>query len=104
MKPTRFVTLAFFAALSFGVGLSRAEDQAPAAVPPAAAPADNVFKAMEPAGGCMPDGSCCGHGACAHAAAGADKAANGAATGDAAGSAADTGGGCPCSKMKKKAM
>jgi hypothetical protein len=57
----------------------------------------------------MPDGSCCGHGACARAAAGTDKAANSADTGAAAGaaagdSAADTGGGCPCSKMKKKAM
>ena len=100
MKPIRIVALVLFAALTCGVGLGRAEDQAPAAVPPEAAPADNVFKATEP--GCMPDGGCCGHGACAHAA-GADKTANGA-TGDSAGNAADTGGGCPCSKMKKKAM
>ncbi len=103
MKPTRIATLALLAALTFGVGLSRAEDQAPAA----AAPADNVFKAQEP-GGCMPDGGCCGHGACAHAAANADKAATGAASGEVltypTGDAADSGGGCPCAKMKKKAM
>ena len=101
MIRTRFATLAVFAVLTLGAGLSRAEDQAPAAVPPAAAPADGVFKA-EPAGGCMPDGSCCGHGACAHAAMEADKATTGSAAG-AADSAADTSG-CPCAKMKKKAM
>jgi len=107
MKHARIATLALIAALTFGVGLSRAEDQAPAAVPPA--PADSAPQAVEPVfgaapGGCMPDGGCCGSGACAHHAAAADKSAKGAATGDAAGTAADTGGGCPCAKMKKKAM
>ena len=102
MKGTRIATFALFAVLTFGVGFSRAENQAPAAVPPAVAPADNAEKAVEAAGGCMPDGSCCGHGACAHAAASTDKATNGTAAGaDAADSAA---GGCPCAKMKKKAM
>jgi hypothetical protein len=100
--------LALFTALTFGGGLVRAEDQAPVAAPPAVAPADSAPKAVEPAAGCMPDGSCCGHGACAHAAASAEKAANGAVLGDAEGTAgsnaADSGGGCPCSKMKKKAM
>lgn len=100
MKRTRIATLALVAVLTCGVGLSRAESAAPAA-----APADNGEKAAEPASGCMPDGSCCGKAACAHAAAGADKAATGAATGEAAGTAADTAdGGCPCAKMKKKAM
>ena len=99
MTRTRIATLALLAALTFAAGPSRADDQAPAA-----APAESAPKVLEPAGGCMPDGSCCGQPACAHAAA-ADKATNGAAAGDAAGNnAADTGGGCPCSKMKKKAM
>jgi len=99
MKRTRIATLALIAVLTVGVGLSRAETQAPAA-----APAENAEKAAEPAGGCMPDGSCCGKAECAHAAAGADKAAASAA-GEAAGTAADTAaGGCPCSKMKKNAM
>jgi hypothetical protein len=100
MKPTHLATVALIAALAFGAGPGRAEDRAPAAAPPAAA--ENAPKVLEPAGGCMPDGSCCGHGACAHAAAGADKAANGSATDEPAGSnAADSGGGCPCAKMKK---
>ena len=103
MKRTHIATLAVFTLLTVGVARSRAEDQAPAAAPAASAP-----KAAEPvfgttAGGCMPDGSCCGHGACAHAATEAGKAANGAA--ETTGSNADsTGGGCPCAKMKKKAM
>ncbi len=104
MKRTRIIALALFAVLTFGVSLSRADDQPPAAVPqaavppavapPAVAPADNSGTAVEPAAGCMPDGSCCGHGACAHAAASADKPA-----GSKAKSAT---GGCPCGKMKHK--
>ena len=100
MTRTHIATLGLVAALTFAAAPSRAEDQAPAA-----APADSAPKVLEPTGGCMPDGSCCGHGACAHAAAGADKAANGAAAVYGTDSnAADTGGGCPCSKLKKKAM
>jgi hypothetical protein len=106
MKRTRIIALALFAGLAFGVSLSRANDQPPAATPPAVAPANNTGTAVEPAAGCMPDGSCCGHGDCAHAAASADKPANGAAAGgNATGSNAESAtGGCPCGKMKKKAM
>ncbi|HVO23965.1 MAG TPA: hypothetical protein VMW56_10090 [Candidatus Margulisiibacteriota bacterium] len=73
------------------VCVSRAEDQAqqPQAAQPAA-PAANADKAVGTTGGCMPDGSCCGSGACAQAAKASDKAP----TGEAAG-------GCPCMKNKK---
>jgi len=101
MKPSRIATLAIVAVLMLGISVGRAEDQAPGAVPPA----DAAPKVLEPLGGCMPDGGCCGHGACAHAAAAAEKEAAGGTTGGAADSnAAESGGGCPCAKMKKKAM
>jgi|SRR5579862_2943000 len=99
MKASRIAVLALLALMLIGVSVGRAEDQAPVAAPPAeAAP-----QVLEPLGGCMPDGGCCGHGACAHAAAAADKPANGGTTGAADSNAADTGG-CPCARMKKKAM
>jgi hypothetical protein len=95
MTRTHIATLALLAALTFAAAPIRAEDQAPS---------DSAPKVLEPAGGCMPDGSCCGQPACAHAA-GADKAANDAAPVYGADKgAADTGGGCPCAKMKQKAM
>ncbi len=79
--------------LVFAAGVSVAEEQSkPAAAGQQAAPAASADKATEATGGCMPDGSCCGQEACAHAAAAkADKAA-----------AADSDGGCPCMKNKKK--
>src|SRR5262245_53201936 len=96
MKRTRIVMFALAAVFALGVRLGHAED---------AAPAEKAPKVLEPLGGCMPDGGCCGQGACARAAAAGEKNQNGAPAGDAAaGSAADSGGGCPCSKMKKKAM
>jgi hypothetical protein len=100
MRLRHLAPLALMVALTFGPTPSRGDDQAPAAAPPAAE--ESAPKVLEPVGGCMPDGGCCGHGACAHAAAAAGKTADGTATRAAAGSNdADTGGGCPCAKMKK---
>jgi len=81
------------------VGVSRAEEhvQQPQAAQQAA-PAANADKAVETTGGCMPDGSCCGHGACAQAAKSSEKGSTGDAAGDATGEGA---GGCPCMKNKK---
>ncbi len=94
----RTLLLATALAVTFAVGVSRsiAEDtgqKAPAAAAPAA-PAQDGGKAVEPAGGCMPGGGCCGDPACTHAAPSGEKAAGDQAEG-----------GCPCAKAKKnKAM
>jgi hypothetical protein len=91
MKRT-FVAIGI-AVLMFAVGaaVSVAEEQThPAPAVQQSAPAAKADNAVETSGGCMPDGSCCGHGACAKAAAASGK-----------GALADSAGGCPCMKNKK---
>lgn len=88
MKRTLLAVVALVAIVAGGTTLSFAEDKTQKA-PAAAQPAKKRSKGVKKASGCMPDGSCCGHAACAH-----EHAANqpaGAATG-----------GCPCMKNKQK--
>ncbi len=87
-----FLALIVAVAVTVGTAAERRQ-QAPAAAQQVA-PGPNTDKAAEAMGGCLPDGSCCGKGECAHAAAGAEKPAAGEAAGGSAG-------GCPCMKNKK---
>ena len=82
-------TLALSAALYVAVSHAGDQTQQPQAAQQAA-PAANADKAVGTAGGCMPDGSCCGNGACAQAVKASDK-----------GSTGEAAGGCPCMKNKK---
>jgi hypothetical protein len=85
---TVLVMLILMAAFMFSPGQPSAEEIQVNGAPEAAAVAAPAADA-EKGGGCMPDGSCCGKGACARAAAAAE-------TGDT--KVAST---CPCGKAKQ---